>query len=108
MIRTVLYLQPRQDADLEAFFAQEGVLDRAVSVPGCLGASLHRPVTPGDPYLVTATWTSEADYQGWVDDPWRQQATGALGALLETGPRADEGGQLYTVVAAAGEGTWVH
>lgn len=108
MIRSVLYLQPRQDADLEAFFAREGVLNRALSMPGCLGASLHRPVTQGEPYLVTATWATQADYQGWVDDPWRQEATSALGALLERGPRADEGGRLYTVVAATGEGTGVH
>ncbi|GAA0997872.1 hypothetical protein GCM10009555_096150 [Acrocarpospora macrocephala] len=110
MIRSVLYLKPLpgKDGGLEEFFARHGVLDRALSLPGCLGAALHRPPRPGDPYLVTATWIGESDYQAWLDDPWRQQVTGELGALLDSGPGAGEGGALYTIVASAGGETLAH
>ncbi|WP_405146310.1 antibiotic biosynthesis monooxygenase [Sphaerisporangium sp. NBC_01403] len=107
MIRSVLYLRPLpgKEGDLEEFYARHGVLDRALSLPGCHGAALHRPAEPGGPYLVTATWTGESDYQQWLGDPWRQRITGELGDLLDGGPRADQGGGLYTIVAAAGDET---
>ncbi|WP_248961337.1 antibiotic biosynthesis monooxygenase family protein [Sphaerisporangium perillae] len=107
MIRSVLYLKPLpgKDGDLEDFFARHGVLSRSAALPGCLGAALHRPTGPGEPYLVTATWLGPSDYQQWLDDPWRQKVTGELGALLDGGPDAGQGGGVYTVVAATGDGT---
>ncbi|GAA5045207.1 heme-degrading monooxygenase HmoA [Thermocatellispora tengchongensis] len=104
MIRSVLQLRPLpgKDGDVEEFFSRHRVLERATSLPGCLDASLHRPVQAGAPYVVIATWEGEADYQQWLDDPWRRSVTAELGALLDGGPGEGEGGGVYRIVQEAG------
>ncbi|MBW4718844.1 antibiotic biosynthesis monooxygenase family protein [Saccharothrix obliqua] len=101
MIRSVLYLsaRPGGGAELEEFFREHRVLERALAKPGCLGAALHRPVGGGDRYVVTATWESPSAYDAWVDDPWRRGNAAEVEALLEGS--VPEGG-VFEVVERTG------
>jgi len=86
VFRSVLTLQAAagRAADLEAFYADNGVLERARAFPGCRAADLLRSVADSSTtYLVTADWDTAADYRRWVDDPWRATLSGRLTALLE-------------------------
>ena len=86
MVRSVLTLRATagQAGALEALYADHGVLARARVFPGCRGAQLLRSVDGGTAtHLVIADWESAADYQRWVDDPWRDALSGRLAALLD-------------------------
>jgi len=86
MFRSVLTLRAAagRAAELEAFYADNRILERARQFPGCRAAELLRSV--GDSaatHLVLADWDTAADYRRWVDDPWRAALSGRLTALLE-------------------------
>ena len=99
MIRTVLRLQPKDKGGqaLVRFYQQELVLERAVSRPGCLGAEIALPRDAEQPVLVTAVWESLAAYQGWVNDPWRQNSASELSHLLAEDLPGTASGQIYEV-----------
>jgi heme-degrading monooxygenase HmoA len=105
VIRSVLYLEPK-DGDHDAvveFYRREGVLDRALIQPGCLGSELLVPTSGSGPILVTAVWLSEDAYRGWVTNPVRAAGVAPLASLLQS--RLDEStrGETYEVVLTAGE-----
>jgi heme-degrading monooxygenase HmoA len=100
MIRSVLTLRPAEgrSADVEEFYAQHRVLERARNFPGCQDAQFLRCLT-GSTYLVTADWETPEDYQRWVDDPWRRAQSQHLVSLLATDPDTPVIGALYEPVA---------
>lgn len=105
MIRSVLYLEPR-DGDagpIVAFYRRHGVLERAAEQDGCLGAELHVPTGGAGPVLVTALWRDEDAYQGWLDSPLRSANANELATLVDA---FDEGvrGELYEIVVEAAPG----
>lgn len=102
MIRTVLYLRPKNnDAKaLARFYQQELVLERALSKPGCISAEIALPHDAGDPVMVTAVWESPEAYQGWIDDPWRQHSAAELSRLLGEELAGTASGLLYEVAHA--------
>ncbi len=101
MIRSLLTLRAaagRAQA-LEDFYADQQVLERAREFAGCREAVLLRTIDDaGSTHLVTADWDSAADYQRWVDDPWRSAVTAQLTALLDIGDDEPVVGRLYEFV----------
>ncbi|SNY47900.1 antibiotic biosynthesis monooxygenase family protein [Paractinoplanes atraurantiacus] len=91
MFRSVLTLRAAagRSADLETFYADNRVLERARTFPGCRAAELLRSVDAGAAtHIVTADWDTAADYGNWVADPWRASLSEGLTALLDI--REDE------------------
>lgn len=101
MIRSVLTLRAAagQGDALERFFEQQGILPRARQFAGCRDAVLLR-ATGGGPatHLVIADWDEAADYQQWIDDPWRAAVSRRLAELLDTAPDEPVVGGLFEFV----------
>jgi len=109
MVRSVLYLQPRDGAHdaLVDFYRRYDVLATAVRAAGCRTTELHVPLDGEGPALVTALWDDEAAYQGWVDHDLRGANGDELMALIDVGDGGVPTGRVYRVaVAAAGPG-WI-
>jgi hypothetical protein len=109
MVRSVLYLQPRDGAHdaLIDFYRRYDVLATAVKAAGCRTTELHVPLDGDGPALVTALWDDEAAYQGWVEHDLRGTNTDELLALIDVGDGGVPAGQVYRIaVAAAGPG-WI-
>jgi heme-degrading monooxygenase HmoA len=103
MIRSVLYLQPR-DGNARAvadMYANRGVLEDAAALDGCLGAELQLPIGDSGPVLVTALWRDPAAYQTWVDSPVRAAHGEELAELIDTEPGPELHGTLYEIVVEA-------
>lgn len=86
LFRSVLTLRASagRAGDLEAFYAENRVLERALAFPGCRAAELLRSVDDSPAtHLVTADWDTAADYGRWVADPWRASLSEGLTALLD-------------------------
>jgi heme-degrading monooxygenase HmoA len=86
MFRSVLTLRAAAGLgdELEAFYADQRVLERARQFPGCRAAELLRSVDDSPAtHLVIADWDTAGDYRRWVDDPWRASLSGRLTALLD-------------------------
>lgn len=99
MIRSVLYLRPREgrSADIVDFYRRYAVLERASKQDGFLGSELQLPVRGEGDVLVTALWRDPEAYQGWLDNPDRALHADELAALVEdfhTGISGD----IYEVV----------
>jgi len=79
MIRTVIKLRvvPGREEEFEEAFRSRGVLALAHQLAGLRSGELLRPLRSGEPYVVIATWNSEADYQVWVNSPLRSQVNTA-------------------------------
>jgi hypothetical protein len=104
VIRSVLGLRAAtgQAAALEAFYAENGVLEHALAFDGCRSALLLRSVDDSpSTHLVIAEWDTAADYRRWVDDPWRAALSGRLAALLDTGGDGPLVGGVFELVAPA-------
>ena len=102
MIRSVLYLQPREGHgdEIAEFYRRHHVLERACEQEGCLGAELQLPASGDGPLLVTALWRDADAYQGWLDNPLRIANGDELAALVadfDGGVRGD----LYEVAVEA-------
>jgi heme-degrading monooxygenase HmoA len=101
MIRSVLYLEPRGDAQaLVEFYRRHRVLERACEQDGCLGAELQLPTSGEGAVLVTALWRDAAAYRRWVDNPIRAANAAKLGELVERFDRGVEG-ELYELAIEA-------
>lgn len=104
LIRSLLTLRAAagKAQALEDFYADQQVLERAREFAGCREAVLLRSTEgadgAGSTYLVTADWDSAADYQRWVDDPWRSVVSQQLVALLDIGEDEPVVGRLYEFV----------
>ena len=106
MIRSVLYLEPK-DGDYETvvdFFRREDVLVNALRQPGCLGSELQVPTSGRGPILVTALWTGQEAYDGWVSSPVRAAGSSGLAELIK-GLDESTRGETYTIAISAGQPT---
>jgi heme-degrading monooxygenase HmoA len=87
VIRSVLSLRAA-DGDtgaVEAFYAEQQIISRALEFPGCRDAVLLRAIDGGSvTHLVMADWDAPEDYQRWVQDPWRAAVSRQLADLLDT------------------------
>ena len=99
MIRSVLYLRPRdgRGAEIVDFYRRHRVLERALEQDGCLGAELQLPTSGSGEVLVTAVWRDDDAYRGWLENPVRVANADELSRLVE---RFDAGvsGQTYEIV----------
>lgn len=103
MVRSVLYLQPRDGAHdaLADFYRRHDVLATAVRAAGCRATELQIPLDGTGPALVTALWDDEAAYQGWIDHDLRGANSDELLALVDVGDEGVPSGQVYRVAVAA-------
>lgn len=93
-------MRPREGCfeDLIATFERLEVPQRALQQDGCLSVELQvHPDAPA-PVLVTALWSNREAYDGWLDNPWRADATSQIAALLVEEPE----GVVYDIRLAAG------
>lgn len=99
MIRSVLSLRAADAGALEDLYAEHGILARARRFPGCRDALLLRSVDEGRAtHLVIADWDTAADYQHWVEDPWRVALSRQLAAVLDTTSGEPIVGALFELV----------
>ena len=105
MIRSVLYLTPKQGAGgtIADFYRRRRVLEHALEQDGCVSAEVQLPTSGHGDVLVTALWRDEDAYQGWLDNPAREAHAGELAELVEGFDRGLRG-DLYQVVVAVGTG----
>lgn len=103
MVRSYLFLsaRPGRVGDLVRFYRDVGVLERARSKDGCLGAELTVPRSGEDPVIVTALWRDLPAYEAWVADPWRQESIRGIAEFLEAEVGAAEAGGIFDVVLEA-------
>lgn len=103
MIRSVLSLRAAggDTGALEAFFADQQILERARAFPGCRDAVLLRAIDGGSvTHLVIADWDGADDYQRWVQDPWRAAVSRQLADQLDTEPDEPVVGGVFEPVPA--------
>ena len=81
--------------DFVRTFAELGVFEHSRQSSGFRGGRLLRPLAAGEPFLVQAEWNDAAAYQGWLDNPVREELRGGLDPLV-AGEVA--GGALYEEV----------
>ena len=86
-----LPVRPGKEDELVRAFADLGVFERCRASGGFLGGRLLRPIA-GGPFLVIAEWESADDYQGWLDNPVREEVGGRLEELVAEDVQA---GELY-------------
>lgn len=106
MFRSVLYLRPKngEHDKLIDYFKANRVLETAAEFPGCLSAELQIPEARSSPALVTALWSSAADYSNWVNNPWRATSGTGIHSVLADEGDGDDGGLVYRVeIAVASE-----
>jgi heme-degrading monooxygenase HmoA len=86
-----LSVRPGREDELVRAFDELEIFERSRESGGFLGGRILRPLG-GGPLLVVAEWESAGDYQGWLDNPAREELGGRLEPLL-----ADEvhAGELY-------------
>jgi heme-degrading monooxygenase HmoA len=76
-----LPVRPGSEAELVRAFDDLEIFERSRESGGFLRGRLFRPVGRG-PLLVLAEWQSARDYQGWLDNPVREELRGRLEPLL--------------------------
>jgi quinol monooxygenase YgiN len=93
-------MQPREGCreELVSTFTSLGVPERALQQEGCLSVELQVPVAEEGPVLVTALWSDRNAYDGWLNNPWRDESNEVIGRLLEQPPT----GVVYDIRVAAG------
>ena len=100
LARSILFMQPREGCreELVNTFERLDVTGQALRQEGCLSVELQVPTDGDAPVLVTALWTRRTAYDGWLDNPWREQSSEELFALLTQPPE----GVVYAIRVAAG------
>ena len=73
-------------------FAELRIFEHSRQSGGFRGGRLLRPLAAGEPFLVLAEWDDADAYQGWLDNPVREDLRGGLDPLV-AGEVA--GGALY-------------
>ena len=73
-------------------------MGQALRQNGCLSVELQAGREEGSPLLVTALWRDRGAYDGWLSNPWREQASAQLDPLLIEEPSGD----VYDVLIAGG------
>ena len=100
LARSILFMQPREGCrdDLVAAFERLDIPATALRQAGCLSVELQVPPDADAPVLVTALWTDRTAYDGWLDNPRREETSHELFALLTEPPE----GVVYDIRVAAG------
>jgi heme-degrading monooxygenase HmoA len=86
-----LPVRPGKEDELVSAFAEFRIFERSRESGGFLGGRLLRP-TGGGSFLVVAEWESASHYQGWIDNPAREELAGRLEHLVAENVEA---GELY-------------
>jgi quinol monooxygenase YgiN len=94
--RSVLYIRakPGRRDELVALFGRLEILEKASRQAGFISSEVHVPVDGEDLVLVTATWTSPEAYQGWLDNPVREEMRADLELLADGEPES----RVYEIV----------
>jgi len=93
-------MQPRDGRreDLVAAFQRLRIPQAAMAQEGCLSVELQVRPDAAAPVLVTALWADRGAYDGWLNNPWRADATSEIAELLAEEPE----GVVYDIRLAAG------
>ena len=96
--RSMLFMRPRPGcrAAVVELFERLDVVGQALRQNGCLSVELQAGREEGSPLLVTALWRDRGAYDGWLSNPWREQASAQLDPLLIEEPSGD----VYDVLIA--------
>ncbi len=79
---------------LVELFDRLQILEKASRQAGFVSSEVHVPVDGDDHVLVTATWTSPEAYQGWLDNPVREEMRADLEELADGEPES----RVYEIV----------
>lgn len=98
-VHSVLRIPVRGDAanEFADTFRRLRVFEHAGRQPGFRAARLLRPIAEGEPFVVLAEWDSLEAYDGWLENPVREQLAVELEPLLA----GDMAGEVYRVAYAA-------
>jgi quinol monooxygenase YgiN len=94
--RSVLYIRakPGRRDELVELFTRLEILEKASHQEGFISAEVHVPADGEELVLVTATWTSPEAYQGWLDNPVREEMRPELEKLADGEPES----RVYEIV----------
>jgi heme-degrading monooxygenase HmoA len=98
MTRSVLVLRakPGRRDRLVELFSRLQVLEKASRQEGFVSCEVQVPADEDEHVLVTALWTSPEAYQGWLDNPIREEMRPELDELVAADPEP----RVYQVVEA--------
>jgi heme-degrading monooxygenase HmoA len=98
-VHSVLRIPVRGDAadEFADTFRRLRVFEHAGRQPGFRAARLLHPIAKGRPFVVVAEWNSLEAYDGWLENPVREQLAAELEPLLAD----DLSGEVYRVEATA-------
>ena len=68
--------------DFVRAFAGLRIFEHSRRSGGFRGGRLLRPLAAGEPFLVVAEWVEADAYQGWLDNPARDELKATLEPLL--------------------------
>jgi len=108
MIRSILHLRPApgRTGDLLSYIAEEGIVSRALALPGCLAAEVATSLPDGRDVVVSGLWASMQAYEGWLRSPERLRKGSGMLALLDLQAGEVAAARLYRVdeiTTAAGQ-----
>jgi heme-degrading monooxygenase HmoA len=95
-----LPVRPGQIEELARAFDALDVFGHSERSGGFLGGRFLRPLAEGAPVVVIEEWETPESYQGWLDNPVRNELSEQLAPLL-----ADEvaAGELYEEISMRGQ-----
>lgn len=101
LARSLLFMQPREGCrdELVAAFKRLQIVHIALQQDGCLSVEMQVQEDETAPVLVTALWSDRGDYQGWLDNPRREETSDELFALLTGEPE----GVVYDIRISSGD-----
>lgn len=101
LARSILFMQPRAGCreELIETFERLRVPQTALEQDGCLSVEMQVPPDEDAPVLVTALWRDRTAYDGWLENPRREETSGEIFALLTEEPE----GVVYDIRVAAGD-----
>jgi quinol monooxygenase YgiN len=94
--RSVLYIRtkPGRRDELVELFDRLEILEKASRQPGFVSSEVHVSLGDENLVLVTATWTNPEAYQGWLDNPVREEMRPDLERLADGEPESS----VYEIV----------
>ncbi len=104
MIRTVLTLtvDPARVGEVLDMYQAEDILQFSLDHSEALSSELSVASDASGVIMVTATWPSEAAYEGWLNHPYRQESAPRLAALLSDATVG--AGRIFTIEQAVFKG----
>lgn len=84
MIRTMLVLRadPRKVEDVIAMYRNEDILQYSLDQSDATASEISIAADGSGDILVTALWPNAEAYQGWIDNPFREESAPRLAELL--------------------------